>query len=224
MVLSPRWKNKTIYTIESMEKEESPLHILIGGGWSAGKSTLAVRLAGVFNIFNIVHTDVVRAVLRSRGEGQSALYCSTYDAWKLYKDTFSINALRQGIHEQSSIVKPAVMMCLKEAEDFGKFTIVEGIHLLPSLYSELAKKKNVVFFSLSYPRRVFSMMVTNRCSSTYLHRDAAKYLESEKRSSILTLNDIITREAHEYDIPVFDVTDRAFFSTICNYIERNVGD
>lgn len=185
-----------------------PVIILIGGAWSAGKSTTAIRLAYQLKIANIVHTDVLRASLRefTKGEDGQCLSLATYETWRCESQTLSSQSLSNGFLRQCQLVLPPLKRCLQEAIEYGKDTIIEGLHLHPSLIQPIAEKMSAKYIWLTYSDSAYEGKVTDRCSSTYRGRDATRYLEVERAKKILMLNQLLIDAAQEHRVTTLDVT------------------
>ena len=184
--------------------------IFVGGEWSSGKSTTAVRLASALGCANVVHTDVVRAALRAMPQSRAvgrALAPSTYETWQLAGDTFSDQALAEGFEMQCRAILPAMEQCLSEACDFGKDTVVEGLHLAPEIWGRLASERNALFVWLTCPESRLRERIIRRCETTYRGRSADRYLAADRLAKIMALNALLLRQAQDAGLPVIDIED-----------------
>lgn len=206
------YNNKMSDSINEENPSESslPRIILIGGGWSSGKSTSAIAIAQALGIANVIHTDIIRATLRNFShKNKQCLNLATYNTWQLYSKYFSKDTLVNGFEKQCRAVMPGIIKCINEAVDFGKDTVIEGMHLLPRLYSNYAAHHNIYYFTLYVNRSEFRDRIRKRCTTTYKNRDYEKYLEHDKYTSIMALNDALASDAKKYLIPLFDLNEVA---------------
>ena len=207
-----------------------PLTVLIGGGWSAGKSTMAVRLAAQLGVANVVHSDVVRSVLRQcmGAEQREALMPSTYETWKLSESTYSQRALAEGFRRQCNAVAPAIHHCLREAIDFGKDTVVEGMHLHPAIYAPAAEEGKHLFLWLVCGTSSLPARIVERCHTTYLGRPPQRYMEQARFRKIADLNLLLAAEAERNRVPVLDLSSERDMTTLsklfAQYVDEIAGE
>nr|CCM13356.1 hypothetical protein, conserved [Leishmania guyanensis] len=128
-----------------------PVVIFVGGTSGAGKSTLANLLASQLHVPNVLSTDTVRQVLRTRLRGQEAqypfLFVSTYEAHKLTANAGEVsaddgaavrheqradeNAIVHGYEAQCELVLRVLDGVLARLLARRESIVVEGVHLLP---------------------------------------------------------------------------------------------
>jgi len=183
-----------------------PLIILIGGCSNVGKSSWALEIAHRFGIRNIVHTDTVRNVLRNlpAKDKYPAVHYSSYQCWKACAKTYSPQALIEGFQEQSRAILPYVNSLIAEAFDSGKFTIIEGMHLIPSLMNleHLQQLNSLMFFlTVNLPSLQRERLI-DRCESTYLGRHNKKY--EPHIDAFRTLRNFLVSEAQKLSIVVMN--------------------
>jgi 2-phosphoglycerate kinase len=110
--------------------------VLLGGTAGTGKSTLANKLCARLGLDHRLGTGFVRAVV-----------CSETTAERdpeLFSFTFRAQDPVEHLRSQAERLQPAVLACIRRAEDEGTSLVVEGPHLLPSLYAHLAVASFVV--------------------------------------------------------------------------------
>ena len=90
----------------------------------------------------------------------------------------------EGFLHQCALIFPSVKRCIEEAADYGKDTVVEGMHLHPLLYSKIAKELRFIFVWLSYSEASFKQRVHKRCNQTYRNRSPARYLDERRAQKL----------------------------------------
>jgi 2-phosphoglycerate kinase len=100
-----------------------------------GKSTTAVRLAALLNYAVVVGTDEIRECVRLYDKSE-VLKGTSHDRWQMFGplNSFTFN---QGYLAQSRTLQSAVMAVINRNLSQGESLIVEGVHLIPSLYQQL---------------------------------------------------------------------------------------
>ncbi|GET86319.1 hypothetical protein, conserved [Leishmania tarentolae] len=158
-----------------------PVVIFIGGTSGAGKSTLASLVASQLRVPNVLSTDTVRQVLRTRLRGHEAqfpaLFVSTYEAHRVTahdghvsandeavvprEQSADENAIVQGYEAQCEPVLRVLDGMLARLLARRESIVVEGVHLLPQY---LAAKRAELLMS-----RVVCVTVLVRIPKTDSH-------------------------------------------------------
>jgi 2-phosphoglycerate kinase len=205
-----------------LNRNQDALIVMIGGGWSAGKSSLTVKLAYELKMANIIHTDVVRSCLREvlDNESQFCISLSTYESWKDAGLECTEQTLSEGFLRQCKLIYPSIKRSIEEAVDFGKNTIIEGMHLHPELYKGISEKYNCKYFWLSFSEGHYDQRVKERCVSNYKNRDSGKYLSSKNKFKIILLNNILLKTASSSGICIIDNTQYNADQAIIKHIQE----
>jgi len=103
--------------------------VLVGGTAGTGKSSLANRLCAQLPLDHRIGTGFIRAVLCSETTPERDP--------ELFSFTFRAADPVGHLHVQAERLLPAVMACIRRAQDEGTSLVIEGPHLLPSLYAHL---------------------------------------------------------------------------------------
>lgn len=127
---------------KEFQSGEEPFLILICGIQGTHKSSTAVKLGAMLNFASVVGTDQVRDLMQSYDD-TPILQGKTTDRWQLFGE-FSRQNLIKGLVGQSQLVKVGLSTILCGNLEVGENTIIEGVHLIPSLYS--------IFLSVNFPR------------------------------------------------------------------------
>jgi 2-phosphoglycerate kinase len=104
--------------------------ILIGGTAGTGKTTLAAELSWRLGLDHRIGTGFIREIIKSQHHKEDCL--------ELHGFTFRSQQPIANIIAQAQRLKPAVMACIERALREGTSLLVEGTHLLPSLYNDVA--------------------------------------------------------------------------------------
>ena len=122
--------------------------IYIGGGAGTGKSTLAVQLANLLGVRNILSTDMIRQTLRQSDGASQIIKDETWDAWRNISDIKTVDALYEGLKKQANLLGPMVTSVAEYALHKGMSTIIEGIHILPdaNIVEHINGAQNLLFF------------------------------------------------------------------------------
>jgi 2-phosphoglycerate kinase len=110
---------------DSSDAQRPPI-VLIGCANGSGKSYLAVQLAARYAFDHSLGTGFIREIVRAAGPGRTRGELQGFS----YAGADPVLTLRR----QAEALKPAVDACLRRAYAEGTSLIIEGTHLLPSLY------------------------------------------------------------------------------------------
>ena len=171
------------------------LIILISGSSNSGKSSWAIEISKRLGLRNVVHTDTVRNTIRThnKNDKKSIIHFSSYNCWSKYSKNFTTTSLIKGLKEQSKLMLPYIENIIDEANNNGSFTVIEGIHLIPSI------------------------LKTNKYKSTFfvkyhLHVDKEKIIK--ERMIKRTMTNYLNRSPEKYDLQIRQ------FDTIRNFLKK----
>jgi 2-phosphoglycerate kinase len=102
--------------------------ILIGGTAGTGKTTLASELSWRLGLDHRIGTGFIREIVKSQHRKEDCL--------ELHGFTFRSQQPVANIIAQAQRLRPAVLACIERARREGTSLLVEGTHLLPSLYHD----------------------------------------------------------------------------------------
>jgi 2-phosphoglycerate kinase len=100
--------------------------ILIGGTAGTGKTTLAGELSWRLGLDHRIGTGFIREIVKSQHRREDCL--------DLHGFTFRAEQPVANIVAQAERLRPAIIACIERARREGTSLLVEGTHLLPSLY------------------------------------------------------------------------------------------
>jgi 2-phosphoglycerate kinase len=103
--------------------------ILIGGTAGTGKTTLASELSWRLGLDHRIGTGFIREIVKSQHRKEDCL--------ELHGFTFRSKQPVANIAAQARRLRPAIIACIERARREGTSLLVEGTHLLPSLYHDV---------------------------------------------------------------------------------------
>ena len=103
--------------------------ILIGGTAGTGKTTLASELSWRLGLDHRIGTGFIREIVKSQHRREDCL--------ELHGFTFRSEHPVANIVAQAQRLRPAIIACIERARREGTSLLVEGTHLLPSLYHDV---------------------------------------------------------------------------------------
>jgi 2-phosphoglycerate kinase len=173
------WNDEISLIADHLINNESyrPVLIIIGGPTGVGKSSLSIKLCELLGIRNYICTDTIRSIIANQ-DTTSVMNYFSHDCWKKF-GKFSRRNLLSAFYEQSEIMCNQVKILSEDAFRHKKNTIIEGIHLLPSIlkkslveYTDL----KIINFVITTEFDFFTKtLLHNRVISTYRHRSYENY-------------------------------------------------
>jgi 2-phosphoglycerate kinase len=103
--------------------------ILIGGTAGTGKTTLASELSWRLGLDHRIGTGFIREIVKSQHRKEDCL--------ELHGFTFRAEQPVVNIIAQAKRLRAAIIACIERARREGTSLLVEGTHLLPSLYRDV---------------------------------------------------------------------------------------
>lgn len=182
------WRNKINKLLPYLQDPQKPLVILISGAACLGKSSVTTELCHLLGIRNNVSTDTIRKVLAINEKDKPLLSYFSHECWKHFNE-YSEENLIHGLHKQSEFVCDAIDVLLKDASRNKLNTIIEGIHLLPSIILQKYRKLDDINFAFIYITADFeffrNVLLPNRSVSTYRNLSLTEY-DDERLSRFKT--------------------------------------
>ena len=188
-----------------------PLILLIGGPTGAGKSTVAARIAYLFDIVRTQSTDMMREIIRCYLVPHVAptLGFSSFDAWRglpemdpVRGQTSTDSPVVSGFLAQFGTVKVALEATIQRAVMERNDLIVDGVHVLPvGLDLSAASDEAVVvplMLAVATMERLDDQL--KRRSREQPYRDAQRQRQALER--IWELQGFMTELAEKAGIPV----------------------
>jgi 2-phosphoglycerate kinase len=178
---------------------KNPTIILLGGASYIGKSTLSLKLGNKLNISQIVDLDVIRAILRAErtyDEDPYLYFCST-TAWKYKGRETKSNVINSFIRYSKSLEK-SVKIIIDRSYELGKPTIIEGVHLIPTMYREYGNRINFYRFMLTAQRDLHFANIAAR-KEEFGGRSVIRFYERFSKARII--NDYLIADAYKNRIP-----------------------
>jgi 2-phosphoglycerate kinase len=159
--------------------------IFIGGAPGTGKSTLANLLLSRLDLDHRIGTGFIRAILQSETSAEREP--------QLFSTTFESDDPAARVVWQAHRMRPAVVACVDRARREGTSLVIEGSHLIPSVYCDLAVD---VFAVLSAPSE------TEHGRRIGGHRHTLRTVEAESIRRIREIDELYRRDADAAGVPV----------------------
>jgi 2-phosphoglycerate kinase len=211
---------------QHFEQVDLPLILLVGGGTGTGKSTLATEAAHRLGITRVTSTDFVRQTMRAffAKDFMPSIHYSSFEAQlaltKAEEEEAGDPSLL-GFLEQTRNVVVGVEAAIDRALDEGWSMVLEGIHLVPGMFSVRRERALVVQCVVAindeqHHRGHFAM----RDVASAGDRPGDRYIEAFPE--IRMIQDYIVERARRNDVPVIEnsSTDRALESVLDLVLER----
>jgi len=159
--------------------------IFLGGAPGTGKSTLANLLVSRLDLDHRIGTGFIRAILQSE---------ATQDAEpRLFSSTFESEDPAARVAWQARRMRAAVAACVDRARQEGTSLVVEGSHLLPTVYRDLDVD---VFAILAAPSQAEHV---RRISG---HRHTQRTVSPEGVDRFREIDALYRRDAETAGVPV----------------------
>ncbi|MCC7569413.1 MAG: 2-phosphoglycerate kinase [Candidatus Methanofastidiosa archaeon] len=196
---------KRFMTWSRIRHERVPVIILLGGASGIGKSSVALELAHVLGIKQVIGTDTIREIMKNIVAPNliPALYHSSYEAWRSIAYSVKENKVVVGFREQAAAVSAGVNAAIERSLKEGISLILEGVHLVPELVSQ---HPNVVMVLLHVENtETHRSRFISRAEATHYHRDAQQYIDSLE--AIGEIQAYLKESAQRVGVPVIENKD-----------------
>ncbi|MHA1911467.1 MAG: hypothetical protein ACTSYA_07210 [Candidatus Kariarchaeaceae archaeon] len=207
--VSPLWASRfQLFNLE--ENALNPLIILIGGTPGIGKSTLANLVARRFKATNLLGTDILREILRGiiSTSLMPALHFSSFESSQFLSGHLLTrqNPIIVGFEQQVTKVMVAIESVISHQLHLPDVSIIEGVHLVPTLISpELLNNPRVIFMMLSLDNEQKHLGRLKRRARSHPSRNSERLIELF--DNIRVINSYLLEKAKEANIPVIDCED-----------------
>lgn len=175
--------------IEAGARHAKPI-FLVGGAPGAGKSTLAARLSDRLVVDHRIGTGFIRAVVQSETDVDKDP--------GLFSMTFEASDPVDHMETQARRLQAAVMACIERARRDGTSLVVEGSHLIPSLYCQAPVDLFLVLGAPPPEDHLSRLMGPTHANRRISEPDLSKIRE---------LDDYYRREAARWSVPVMVYED-----------------
>ncbi len=206
IAVSPQWASRfQLFNLE--ENALNPLIILIGGTPGIGKSTLANLVARRLKATNLLGTDILREILRGiiSTSLMPALHFSSFESSQFLSGHLLTrqNPIIVGYEQQATKVMVAIETVISHQLQRPDISIIEGVHLIPTLISpELLNNPRVIFLMLSLDNEQKHLSRLKRRARNHPSRKSERLIELF--DNIRVINSYLIEKANEANIPVID--------------------
>ena len=191
-----------------LRQSNRTLVILIGGTPGVGKSHAASLLASRLNISRTASTDMFREVMRSLRPPEIApeLHYSSFEAWKAVNsppsNSYTIETLSTGFNRQADEIEVALHALLARSQREQFSTIVEGVHVRPSIIKDFTLPPDAIVVPLLIAadrERTLKAFFRGRAISAP-RRGRKHYLDNIE--AIWDLQTLLVSEAETNGVPI----------------------
>ena len=179
--------------------------IFVGGAPGTGKSTLANHLLARLDLDHRIGTGFIRAIVQSQTSREADPL--------LFSLTFESDDPEFRIMWQARRLQPAVAACVDRARREGTALVVEGSHLVPSVYAELGPD---VFAVLSAPAE------DDHVARIGGHRHIHRFVSEEGVRRIRQIDEFYRLDARTTGVPVLsgDAGEEDLVQTVVDMVTR----
>lgn len=161
--------------------------VIISGVPGAGKTTVSYELLKRFDSFRIIEeTDLMREVLRGYNRyleesfGEKARL--VLDNIKIHEHTKLLDF--EEMAEQMNIMKYSIRNIIARQKRKGINSIINGVHIVPSLMNELRDYDNIIYFNLYInSEEELRKRILIRDSNSYMLNETKFIFEKNKELS-----------------------------------------
>jgi 2-phosphoglycerate kinase len=195
-----------------LQELDLPVILLVGGGTGTGKSTVATEVAYRLGITRVTSTDFVRQTMRAffAKEFMPSIHYSSFEAalgLSKAEEEESGDAALLGFLDQTRNVLVGVEAALQRALDEGWSMVLEGVHLVPGMFSSDLQSAVVVQCVLAiHDEEIHSTHFWSRDLSSEGVRPVDRYMNA--LPEIRMIQDYIVERARRYDVPVVENESR----------------
>ncbi len=209
-------KTATRYkTWSRIRHEHIPTIILLGGTSGIGKSSVALELAHILGIQQVIGTDTIREIMKNVIAPNliPALHYSSYEAWRSIPYKVKENRVVVGFREQALAVSAGVNAAIERSLNEGISLILEGVHLVPEL---ITPHPNVTMAVMHVANSdVHKSRFVSRAEATHYQRDAQHYIDS--MVAIADIQAYLVESARSVDVPVIE--NEEFGATVSSILD-----
>ena len=192
--------------LDSLQRLDEPLLLLVGGTTGTGKSTIATEVAHRLGIRRVTSTDFIRQTMRAffSEEFMPSVHYSSFDARLALtraEEEESGDAALLGFLDQTRHVLVGVQAALERAAQERWSMVLEGVHLVPGMVTADVSPAFVVpCVIVIEDENLHRSHFWVRDYSTEGLRPLEKYLDSLPQ--IREIQEYLIERARRHDVPV----------------------
>ncbi len=202
--------------IKKIRNGKMPVLILICGMPGTRKSSTAIKLGAALNFATVVGMDEIRDVMRIYDQ-QPIIQGQSHDRWKLFGVPVKRNFVRGFLGHCRALKKGALAIIRKNAK-IGENTVIEGVHLVPSLYQNIPGVKVFRIMLMAKDHVHHKELLAEKFGRRH---DLQKTWLSEKVWHVEQIQAFLLRDAQKYNLAVFtSTTPEENCDKIINYLKK----
>jgi len=184
---------------KKLKEGNTPFLILICGMPGTRKSSTAVMLGGLLEFSSVIGMDEVRDIMKIYDQRPLVSSKSHY-CWEMFGG-FNPKNFTKGYYAHSRALKKGVMAAIKKNMALGENTIIEGVHLAPSLYQKIPGARKFHFVLISKDFQHHNRLLNKKFSRR--HGRQKPWPESKIRK-VEAIQEILSKNAAKYNAILID--------------------
>ena len=188
--------------IDRLRAGPEPLLLLICGMPGTRKSSTAVQVGAALGFSSVVGMDEVRDVMLLN-DRRPILQGKSHDRWQLFGELNEEN-FRRGFLGHCEALRDGALAIVRKNLKIGENTVVEGVHLVPSLYAGIAGAKVVHVVLVGGDLAGHPRLLDQKFGRRHGRQEP---WTDEKVRHLEQIQDLLTRDAAACGAPVIRSTD-----------------
>lgn len=183
--------------IKKLRSGKKPILIFICGMPGVRKSSTAVMLGGLLGFSSVIGMDEVRDIMKIYDKNPVVNSKSHY-CWQIFGNLNTTNFYK-GYLIHSRALKKGAMAAVKKNLSVGENTIVEGVHLAPSLYKGIRSARVFHFLLVAKDHLHHNILLNNKF---WRRHGIQKPWDKAKITKVELIQDFLLQDAKKNNSPI----------------------
>ncbi len=188
--------------LEKIRNEKMPILILICGMPGTRKSSTAVKLGAALNFATVIGMDEIRDVMRVYDK-RPIIQGRSHNRWKLFGGSTKRNFIQGFLGHCRALKKGAMAIIRKNTQKIGENTVIEGVHLIPSLYQNIPRARVFHVLLIVEDHIQHKELLAEKFGRRH---GIQKTWTSEKICHVEQIQDFLLNDAQKHNVTVFTST------------------